>query len=107
MEFKINLQETLEARFDDIDEIRDIVNHGIMGGFHGFIYTYELNEFFHEYEDDIEEYYWQIFGDNWISEFSQDITSLDEMRAKMVWGIVEMWCNDKMDEMDDEGLTEE
>ena len=48
MDFKHTLNETLEARFTDVDEMNDIVNHGIKGGFHGFIYTYEINEFFNE-----------------------------------------------------------
>ena len=103
MEFKYTLQETLEARFTDRDEMMDIVNHGIMGGFHGFLYTHEINEFFNEFESEIEDYYYEIFGDQWMSHCIDNCNSMDEMRARMVWGVAEMWCNDKLDEME---LTE-
>ena len=106
MDFKYTLQETLLSRFDDKDEVQDIVDHGIMSGYHGFIYTHELNEFFHEFEDDIENYFWELFGDNWISEFSHGITSLDELRSKLVWGYVEMWCQDRLEELEEEMLNE-
>ena len=108
MDFKPTLNETLLVRFDDKDEIQDIVDHGITAGYHGFIYTYELNEFFSEYEDELENYYWEIFGDNWISEFSSNTnsTSLDELRAKMIWGYVESWCQDTLEELEEEMLNE-
>lgn len=98
MEFKYNLQETLEARFTDRDEMVDISNHGANTGVSGFTYTHEINEFFNEYENEIENYYYEIFGDNFLSEMSNGITSLDELRAKMVWGLVEMWCSAKVEE---------
>lgn len=98
MEFKYNLQETLEARFDDRDEMEDICRHGIMAGYHGFIYTWELNEFFNEFENELETYYYEMFGDTWIAEMSHDSTSLDELRARLVWGYVEMWCAAALEE---------
>ena len=55
MDFKFTLQETLENRFDDPDEIRDISNHGITGGFSGFIYNYEIDNFYNEFEREIED----------------------------------------------------
>ena len=98
MDFKYSLNETLEARFDELDEVMDISTHGANTGVSGFTYTWEINEFFNEFEDEIENYYYEIFGDSWLNELSHSITSLDELRAKMVWGLVEMWCSQKVDE---------
>ena len=98
MEFKYNLNETLEARFEDRDEMVDIMNHGANTGVSDFTYTNEINEFFNEFENEIENFYYEIFGDEFLSEMSNGITSLDELKAKMVWGIVEMYCTDEIEE---------
>ena len=98
MDFKYNLQETLEARFTDRGEMEDIASHGANTGVSGFTYTWEINEFFNEFEDEIQDYYYEIFGDSWLTELSHSITSLNELRAKMSWGLIESWCADKLDE---------
>ena len=108
MNFKINLNETLACRFEgQRDEMMDIVNHGISGGFHGFIYTYEINEFFNEFENEIEDYYFDMFGSEWIKDSgAADCDGFDSMRCHLVYGLVEMWCNDKLEEMEVEMLNE-
>ena len=100
MDFKHTLKETLEARFDDVEEMNDIVNHGIQCGYHGFIYTYDINEFFNEFENEIEDYYYEIFGDSWLKESgAADKGSMNEIRAHLVWGLAEMYCADKLDQL--------
>ena len=99
MEFKYTLEETLSARFTDIDEMEDVVTHGCMSGFSDFIHTVEINEFFNEFENEIENYYYEIFGDSWLKESgAADCDSMDSLRAHLVWGLVEMWCSNKVDE---------
>ena len=103
MDFKYNLEETLIHRFDDKDELMDIINHGIAGGFDGFIYTYEINEFFNEFEDEIENYFYEMFGDEWIKETgAADKVTFSEMKCYLVYSLVEMWCVDELEEMDEE-----
>ena len=103
MDFKINLQETLATRFEGArDEMMDIVNHGIAGGFDGFIYTYEINEFFNEFENEIENYYYEMFGDAWLKDSgAADCDCMNSMRAHLVWGLVELWCNNELEEMEE------
>ena len=103
MDFKYSLNETLSARFEgEQDEVFDIVEHGIMGGFSGFIYTHEINEFYHEFEDELETYYYDIFGDEWLTHCTDNCTSMDEVRARMVWGYVEGWCQDRLTDLEEE-----
>ena len=103
MDFKYSLNETLKVRFEgEYDEMQDIVNHGIMGGFSGFIYTWELNEFYHEFENELEDYYYEVFGDEWLTHVTDNCTSMNEVRARMVWGYVEMWCNDTLEAYEEE-----
>ena len=49
------LKLALDTRFDDLDEVKDVANHGCGGGVSGFIYYYETSKFFDDYEDEIEE----------------------------------------------------
>ena len=99
MDFKYSLQETLETRFTDRDEMEDICRHGIQGGFHGFIYTHEINEFFNEFENEIENYFYEIFGDRWLIETgAAEKSSFDEIRSYLVWSLVEMYCNDRLED---------
>ena len=101
MDFKYNLQETLEARFTDRGEMEDIASHGANTGVSGFTYTWEINEFFNEFENEIEDYYYDIFGDSWLKESgAADCDSMDAIRAHLVWGLIEMYCANKVDEFE-------
>ncbi len=99
MDFKYTLEETLEARFDDKDEMSDIATHGAMSGFSDFTYTYDINKFFAEYENEIETYYYDIFGGDWMKDSgAADCDNMDSLRAHLVWGLIEMWCSMRLDE---------
>ena len=100
MIFYTSLNATLTARFEgEWEEVQDIVEYGMSGGFSDFTYTHEINEFFHEFECELEDYYHEIFGDEWLSHVIDNATTLDEVRSRMVWGYVEQWCSTKLDEM--------
>ena len=96
----MSLVQALEERFTDSDEIRDIVNHGIDGGFDGFIYSTELAEFFEEHEDEIED----VLNDlgMTLDDIVPDPTSwtFQELKERSVWIVVESWCHNQVDEMD-------
>ena len=103
MDLKQTLNETLTARFEgEWETVEDIVNHGMEGGVSDFTYTNEINEFFNEFECELEDYYHEIFGDEWLSHVIDNATTFDEVRCRMVWGYVEQWCNTKLDEALDE-----
>ena len=84
--------EALNDRFDDIDEVRDISNHGCSGGVNGFIYTWELREFFFKYEDEIEEHMYELDVDYPTLCGKQDCPSISDYITAAVWWVVENWC---------------
>ena len=88
MKFYPTLQETLARRFDDMDEVRDISTHGITGGYSGFLYTYEINEFYNEFESEIEDYVVDELGYTF-SDLVKDEDSLQGIRNKCVWIVAE------------------
>ena len=68
--------------------------------------SYEINEFFNEFENEIEDYYFEIFGEAWLKDSgAADCDGFDSMRAHLVWGLVEMWCADKWDELLEEAAV--
>ena len=100
MKFYTTMNETLKARFDDDSEVQDVANHGCAGGYSGFTYNYEINEFFNEFEDEIDTYLYDIFGDEWMKECFSDCSDFQEMRNKAVWMAVEGWCSEMAAAMD-------
>jgi hypothetical protein len=90
----------LDTEFD-IDELRDIVNHGMSGGVSGFIYTRDCVDKFNEHDDDIEEYLSDWYFDNlaerdYIGMIADgghnqhSVGSIDELKTRMVWMYVEL-----------------
>ena len=102
MKYYATLDETLDKRFDDNDEIRDISTHGIAAGFGNFIYSSELDEFHREFEQEIED---RLHDLNYsLEDIVKDSTdwSYQELRERSVWIVVEAWCHDMVDKLDEE-----
>ena len=84
------LHDALSARFTDLDEIKDVANHGCQGGVSGFIYYSENEQFFDEHEDEIYDY----LNDCGYSmkDFVHSGSTIASLKNDMVWCVVEMWC---------------
>ena len=95
------LNDALDERFDDIEEVKDVYNHGCGGGVSGFIYYSETRAFFFEHEDEIEEKMDQIYGTDYIKDISNDVHSVNQLINKIVWMIVEDHCHLKLNEAEE------
>ena len=98
------LFEALEERFDDIDEVKDIERHGMSGGVSGFIYTYELREFFNKYDDEIEDLMYEVGVT--FEDLNDDPAMISSYMTAAVWWAVEHWACDKVYTLENE-LSEE
>ena len=96
MDFKWTLEETLAERFNDMDEARDVSNYGLAGGFSGFIYHTEINEFFDRFEDEIQEYMYDMNGDGWLVEIANKSSNIQDMITTVVYIMVESWCSTRL-----------
>ena len=94
------LTDALDERFDDLDEVKDVANHGCAAGVSGFIYYNETRAFFNEHEDEIEEWMDELyFGDNYIKELTEDDNvTINQLINKVVWVVVENYCQDKLNQ---------
>jgi hypothetical protein len=96
---KSRLTVALDERFDDIEEIKDVANHGCGGGVSGFIYYYETRKFFNEYEEEIETELSEVLGDDWMAQCvaSNSVCDTATFKNHCVWVIVELYCQSKRD----------
>ena len=101
------LTNALDERFTDLDEIKDVVNHGCAAGVGGFIYYSETRKFFFEHEDEIEEIMDDIYcGDNYLKEITDDDScTVNQLINKIVWIVVENYCISKLDEAEELALV--
>jgi len=101
---KSRLTVALDERFDDIEEIKDVADHGCEGGVSGFIYYSETSKFFNEYEEEIEELLDEIYGDckqfymDIFNNQTQCISSIRHLKNEAVWFVVQVYCQKKLEE---------
>ena len=88
-----------------VDELKDIVMHGMSQGVPMFTYTKDCVAWFDENEDTIEEYlsdwYHDNMGDdNYIATIAKncDACSIDQLKNYMVWSYVELKAFDLLNE---------
>lgn len=91
------LNDALAARFTDADEIKDVANYGCSGGVSGFIYYKEIRDFFNDHEDDIENAIADL-GFDTKDLVDANTNSVMELINKMVWIVVEDYCQQQAED---------
>ncbi len=90
------LFDALDERFDDLQECKEISEHGCAScAPHGFIYYYETRKFFLEHEDEIEDYLETIYGDELLPALIKDNQTISTLMNAMVWLVIEDYCTCK------------
>ena len=95
------LKAALDEHFDDIELCKDIQEHGCAScAPAGFIYYYETRKFFNEYEEELEDYFYEIFGDDWMEQFvsSKNVTDTATFKNYCVWLMIELYCLDRVNQ---------
>jgi len=84
----------------ELDQLRDICNHGMAGGVGGFIYTKELEEKFDEWSDEIlmtcDQWSDDVDGTcamQWIIRNDNDY-HYDQIKSDLVWMYMEIKANE-------------
>jgi hypothetical protein len=95
----------LDTEFD-IDELKDIVNHGMSAGVSGFIYTRENVDKFDEHDDEIQDYLSDWYHDNIggdegsFAYFAPEIEDIAQLKSKIVWCYVELKAHEILCQVD-------
>ena len=82
----------------DMETLREIANHGCASGVaHDHIYYTQTWDFFLKYEDDIEDYLFDMYGDDWLEVFARETTSIREQVNLIVWSYINAIASDLVD----------
>jgi len=74
----------------DKDQLADIANHGCESGVASqHIYNTQCIAFFENHRDMIEDEFFCIYGEDWITEMDLKCSSIDELIVKLVWAYIE------------------
>ena len=99
---------TILDREFDIDELRDVVNHGMSQGVSGFTYFHETVDKFDEHDDEIQDYLSDWVYDNIgdgkssFAYFAPDAEDITQLKNKLVWSYVELKAQDILNTVDSE-----
>ena len=101
------LKAALDLHFgDDLDELMMVAEHGCSGGVTGFIYYSETSKFFNEYEEEIEEFLDEIYGDckqfymDIFNNQTQCISSIRHLKNEAVWFVVTAYCQEVAEKLE-------
>ena len=74
----------------DKEQLAEIAGHGCVSGVASqHIYNSQCLAFFENYTDDIEDEFFSIYGENWITEMDLKCSSIDGLIVKIVWAYIE------------------
>lgn len=78
----------------DARERQEIAEYGCSSGIaHQHIYYQQTWEYFQKFEDQIEDYFFDLLGDNWMYDLSRDDNSVRGLVNTIVWSFIESVCN--------------
>ena len=92
----------------DIDELRDIVNHGMSAGVSGFTYYHECVDKFDMHDDEIQDFLSDWVYDNIGREessfkyFAPEAEDITQLKNKLVWAYVELKAQEILISMEEE-----
>ena len=90
----------------ELDELRDIVNHGCVSGVSGFTYYHETTDKYDEHDDEIQDYLSDWYHDNIggdegsFAYFAPDTEDITQLKNKLVWSYVELKAHDILTQYD-------
>ena len=102
-----NTMFTILDREFDIDELRDVVNHGMSAGVSGFIYYHETRDIFDEHDDEIQDFLSDWCHDTGVGKssfayFAPDAEDITQLKQRLVWSYVELKAHDILISMEEE-----
>lgn len=82
-------------RIYSLEELRTIAEHGcITGAAHSHIYYNQSLEFFWRHEDEIEEFFSNTYGEDWLPNFTSKQDSFRKAINSVVWAFIESVAQD-------------
>ena len=81
----------------DTEDLTNIAEHGCQSGCaSSHIYYTETSAFYDKYEEEVNDYLRDIFGDNFLFDVSSDCHDMTDMKNKLTWSFIELVAQDEM-----------
>lgn len=81
----------------DKEDLINIAEHGCVSGCaSSHIYYTETSAFYDKYEEEVNDYLREIFGDNFMFEIVSDCHDLTDMKNKLTWCFIELVAQDEI-----------
>lgn len=79
----------------DEDTLKDITEYGCVSGCApGFVYYHETSAFFDLHSEGIEDYLYELLGEEWMIGFAQKNNTIKGFKNAIVWAFVECVAQD-------------
>lgn len=74
----------------DGEQLQDIAAYGCSSGCASSHICYsETEDFFNKHEDEIENHFLDLMGDNYLAEFAANVASMQGLKNVLVWAFIE------------------
>jgi hypothetical protein len=84
----------------DAEQLKEIAEHGCESGCApGFIYYYETSAFFDRHQDEIEEFLYEVIGEDYLTRAASKTESMKSLKNLLCWQFVEMVCFFEVDKL--------
>ena len=81
----------------DTEDLTNIAEHGCVSGCaSSHIYYTETSAFYDKYEEEVNDYLREIFGDNFLFDVCSDCHDMVDMKNKLTWSFIELVAQDEM-----------
>ena len=81
----------------DIEDLTNIAEHGCQSGCaSSHIYYTETSAFYDKYEEEVNDYLRDIFGDDFMFEMVTECHDLTDVKNKLTWSFIELVAQDAM-----------
>ena len=82
----------------DMDQLRDIAQYGCQSGCaSSHIYYGETEAFFDQHQDEIESFFFDIYGDSYLEQFAKDVASMQGLKNNLTWAFIEAIAQETLD----------
>lgn len=82
----------------DQDTLREIANYGCQSGVaSSHIYYHETEAFYNKHQTEIEDYFFDIYGDSYLETFAKDVASMQGLKNNLVWAFIESVASEASD----------
>ena len=97
MTTKTTAREEVLSTYDK-EQLQEIAQHGCQSGCaSSHIYYHETESFFDLHQDEIESFFLDIYGDEYLEQFAKDVATMQGLKNNLTWAFIEAIAQEASD----------